>query len=218
MKSISLIRASQLLPFANVLKSFGAPVDCLLRKAKLPTHLLDDPNILIPELPLWAFVEVGRHSLEVEYFGFFVAERFGLEDVGDFGTMICQSPTLFEALKRFCKSISTHSSDAQFWLQQKKTGMWFCRKGIDNINIGVWLVEQYTVITMIKLVQLYTDIDWLPTKVHLQTHDRSGLSSSKILKNVSVITGQQSTSIDMPNELLASSRNSNLTESYSKSR
>ena len=70
MDSIPLISASQLKPFTDVLEQIGCPIKSYLKQVNLPVHILETPDAIIPERPLWHLAELASQKEDIPEFGF----------------------------------------------------------------------------------------------------------------------------------------------------
>ena len=102
MNSIPLISAGQLKPFTDVLEQIGCPVEQYLKQVNLPAHILDTPNALIPERPLWHLAELASQNEELKGFGFLCAEKGAIEELHGIEDWLRPSPSLYHALLTFC--------------------------------------------------------------------------------------------------------------------
>jgi AraC-like DNA-binding protein len=207
LKSVPLTRASQLKPFVTTLHRIGVPVERRLEEAKVPLHALQSPNLQIPERPLWVLLDRVSRGEGIPDLGFLIGEQSRIQDIGAFGVMLTQAYTLNDCLRLFVDNIDTHCSDSMFWLQYCDRELHFCRKGTRGIDVGLWPVEQYVVMFMVKLVRLAAGNAWRPPAVYLQARHAPGLSRTKTLSDARVRLGQAYTGIAMPARILSARLN-----------
>ena len=81
-------------------KQQGVEVDLLLRKAGLTRQQIDDPRARLPVKSQIRFVELAAKTLDDEYLGFHLAQKFDLRMGGLFHYVLASSDTLGEALQR----------------------------------------------------------------------------------------------------------------------
>jgi len=202
-KAIPLIRASQLDPFVNVLTALGSPIQALFTQAKLPRDILETPNALIPERSVWALLEKSANHEGIEGFGFLCGVQGAVTEIGDIRNWLASSPTLYDALRNFCRLVQEHSSQSNFWLSEFASETWFCREGIKEINIGRWQVEQYALTIMVQLIRLAAGPDWRPGKIRLQTDEVGGINETDLLNDAELYVAQPNTCIAIPKALLS---------------
>jgi AraC-like DNA-binding protein len=174
----------------------------LLAEARLPESILDDPETLIPERPLWLLAERGASTQGIDGFGFLVWESGGVETVDGLLSVLRQSPSPYNALSRFCEIVREESSDARFWLTAGANEIWFCREGIHQITVGRWEIEQYVLGVMAHIVQSLVGRNWQPAKVLLQAVETPGIEDCEMLSNAIVHVGQSLTAVAVSNSWL----------------
>lgn len=64
-------------------------------------------------------------------------------------------------------------------------------------------MEQHVVSMMIQLVRGFTNLDWTPPRVHLQTYTLKGAENTSSLKNSQVVIEKKYTGICIPFDILA---------------
>ena len=206
MSSIPLIRTSQLFPFLRFLDQIGSPTEKLLKQVDIPCFKVEQSNSLIPEYSVWLFIEQASNFEGIEDFGLQVGLHTEVKDVGLFGKSLLNLPTLHDIIHNFLNQIRWHSSDASFWLNIDTEEAWFCRQGINSINIGSNQVELYTLIYMIKIIQQITGEQWRPKKVYLQMNIMPSLLDNSLLSGVEIYFNQKYTAIAFPRNLLQKNR------------
>jgi len=202
MDSIPLISASQLKPFTDVLEQIGCPIEQYLHQVNLPTHILETPDAIIPERPLWHLAELASQKENIEGFGFLCGENGAIEELNGIENWLRPSPTLYHALITFCDLVDDVSSDAKFWLVKRDNETLFCREGIKSIKLGRWPVEQYTLMVMLQLIRMGAGKDWQPDKVYLQTETATGFDETTVLNKAKIHIGQPYTAIAIPHSIL----------------
>jgi len=202
MESIPLIKASQLTPFTNAIDEMGGSIEYYLERVNLPSSILDFPDAIIPERPLWQLAELVSQKEKISGFGFICSEQGAREELREIISWLRPSPSLYHALLTFCELANDVSSEAKFWLEQDEQDTLFCREGIKSIDVGRWQIEQYTFIIMLQLIRLGTGKSWLPDKVYFQTNTTSGIETTDTLEQAQLFIGQPYTAIAIPHSLL----------------
>ncbi len=170
-----------MLPFFNALKKLATPIEPLLNQVGLSLSQFNSPDNLIPEPPLWAFVDLATKKLNKPHFGFLVTEYTCLDKYGAFGEHLCHAKNLSEALHSFIHDLQTHTNYLNYWLEEDDNFVWLCRKGTPGIEIGKWPVEQHVLSFMIELVRVYAGKDWQPSSVKFHSADSSGIEHAQYL-------------------------------------
>lgn len=205
MSAITFIRASQLAPFVDAMRHVGAPVEDCLSRAGLAPDLLNDPERVIPEAPLWLLAQQVGEMMALPWFGFVVAEMGSLRQLGTFGTAVCSSSSLGKAIAQFVELLPKHQSSPPFWTTRTRREIWLHRRGPPNMPGGHWQIEQYVVSVMVQLIRLATHPDWTPSQVHLQAVDTVGIERATVLRNSRIFVGRESTAISVPLGMLRNS-------------
>jgi len=201
MDKLALLQSEQAFPFVDYMKSAGMPAAKYLEQAKLPVSLLNHETGLIVERQLWELLDIVSEQEDLHDFGLKVGLEINIQQqLNGMMPRLMAQPTLLGVLQAFCLMVNEESSDAQFWLAPSNhpDRHWFCRAGVAGINVGERDAELYTLMFMIKLVQLLTGEHWQPDSIQLKTGDERGLSASEIFKSNNFELNQSSTAIEIP--------------------
>jgi AraC-like DNA-binding protein len=155
-------------PILDGVHELGGDVEVLLEESGLIKPWLDSAQDDLPEGPVWEFLERGAQTLDMHAIGLQAAATLRIGDLGAFGKKLEQSLILHRCLEEYICGVNCHSSHARFWLDETTEGVWFCRHGIDLIDVGREYVEQFTLQLMIRLVQLAAGPGWSPTRIRVQ--------------------------------------------------
>ncbi len=202
MKAIPLIRASQLEPYLTFMDKIGANSNKFLEQSKIRVDVLNTPEKLLPEYQVWDFIErAGKGNGSAIEFGLHTGNEGNFDFV--LGLMY-PSLTAYDALNRLCLFTRLHSSQANLWLSEKGSEIWFCRQGIPEIAVGQKAVEAYTLMLMINLVRYTTGLKhWQPSKICLQMKQNSSIKQFKPLQNTEIKYKQKLTAIAIDSTLLS---------------
>jgi hypothetical protein len=97
--AVAVHRVAILRPFASFLSQVGAPVECWLRKAGIPSTVLEQPDYYIPSTRFFKFVTNAAHKSGIQDLGFHVGSTFGASAVDTQLTrLLNQSTTLYAGL------------------------------------------------------------------------------------------------------------------------
>ena len=144
----ALTRSASLTDYENVARSSGLDPFLMLRMAKLPAKVLDDPNVMISANSVgWLLEESARLSGQ-EAFGLLLAETRSLGNLGMLALMLREEPTLRAALQSCVRYMRLHNAGVEFRLDDAgdvalmhvgvnmRHGI--CRQAIEqSIGIGV---------------------------------------------------------------------------------
>lgn len=197
------IRASQLQPFNRAILHIGASSERELTAVRLSPGLLEKPQALIAEAPLWRLAAAVSQREDIPGFGFLVGELSSLDNIGAFGVKICNSSNLYQALQLFVDDIGSHQSAPPFWLREYTDSVWLCRKGPEGMPGGHWPIEQYVLTMMVQLVSLAAGAGWTPRQAYLQSSHTRGVEQSGSLQGTRLYTSRAYTAIEIPRHLVA---------------
>ena len=146
----------------------GADAERLVASCELSAIWSDPAPDALPEHHVWRLFERTARSLDLPEIGLLVGAGFQVHDLGVFGRKLEWSLTAYSCLLEYTRTVNRYSSHSRFWLERQDGGVWFCRRGIDLIDVGRNEVEQFTLELMIRLVQLACGPKWSPSHVRAQ--------------------------------------------------
>jgi AraC-like DNA-binding protein len=112
----ALTRSASLTDYEHVARSVGLDPFRMLRMAKLPARVLDDPNMMISADAVgWLLEESARLSGQ-EAFGLLLAERRSLANLGMLALAIREEPTLRAAVQSCARYMRLHNAGVQLRL------------------------------------------------------------------------------------------------------
>ncbi|MEJ2179283.1 MAG: helix-turn-helix domain-containing protein [Gammaproteobacteria bacterium] len=203
MEPIPLVRARYAYAFAIVLDKLGVPLDKLLQDVKLPRNLLENPDRLITAHQLWAFAGHAAQEADLPELGM-IAGQVPVVEHGDFGKMVYEAITLYDAIQTFCDNAKIEYSRADFYLTRDQQQAWFCRGPIDGDDaMQRQQVELYVLIMMIDTIRLGAGFQWQPSTIQLQTNDTKGLRDVPLLRNADITFACKRSGIAFPLEFLS---------------
>jgi AraC-like DNA-binding protein len=113
----NLTRSASLTDYEHLARSVGLDPLRMLRLAKLPASVLDDPNIMISADAVgWLLEESARLSGQ-EAFGLLLAETRGLANLGMLALVIRDEPTLRAAIQSSARYMRVHNAGVQLRLE-----------------------------------------------------------------------------------------------------
>ena len=164
MQTFHMVRASQARPFLQQLETAGANVEQLAVDTGLPLAAVRElPEGTIGEYALWQFVERGAAQTGSALLGYQCAVAHPLAPDQQLGDLpIRLGPTLEKTLENFSQDV-LHLSTASYYSLDRRSGQcWLRRAQAFGIERASWQVELYTVATLLQVIRLHTDSDWLP--------------------------------------------------------
>ena len=183
---VPIIRASQVRPFLAAMDHIGAPRERYLRQAKLPLHVYDDAEAILPELFLWGLVDRLVRNEGIEDFGLFVATHTPLwQSEPEIIGLLQSLPSLWIALTTFCRLTRQVSTSVPFGIVREENHA-LLQRGQRPGTPGEDQAELYDLKLMIQLLQLAGGRDWAPPEVFVSEVNARRLSRSKEFDRVRV--------------------------------
>ena len=202
---IPLVRARYAHAFAKTLDKLGVPTHKLLQAQRLSPDLVNNQDGLITAYQLWTFAGDAARREGLAELGM-LAGQVPVVEHGDFGKMVYQAITLYDAIQTFCHNAKMEYSRADFYLKLDDKQAWFCRGPIEGDDpMQRQQVELYVLIMMIDTIRLGAGSHWQPTTLYLQNHDHRGLTDVPLIRNANTRFGYPATAIGFPLELLSKS-------------
>jgi len=113
----ALTRSASLTDYEHVARLVGLDPFRMLRMAKLPAAILEDPNLMISaDSVAWMLEESARLSGQ-EAFGLLLAETRDLANLGMLALAIREEPTLRAAMESFVRYMRLHNAGVQLRLE-----------------------------------------------------------------------------------------------------
>jgi AraC-like DNA-binding protein len=189
-------------PIVEAIDILGGQVDGLLDEVGLIYEWRDSGAESLSESRIWELFECTAQTMDMPAIGLQTGAILRIGDLGPFGRQLEQSLNLYRCLEEYINQVDGYSSHAKFWLDETANGFWFCRQGIDLIDVGRDYVEQFTLQLMIRLVQLATGRQWYPTRVRLQAHSARSYREYDTFDTIDIECSCQSTGVWVPRALM----------------
>lgn len=168
----SLTRSASLTDYEHIARSVGLDPFRMLRMAKLPARVLDDPNMMISADSVgWLLEESARLSGQ-EAFGLLLAETRSLANFGMLALLIREEPTLRAALQSCVRYMRLHNAGIQLRLEDVGD-LVLLHVGVNmQGHLGVWrqAIEQSTGIGL-RTLSMLTRNTFRPVRISF-THER----------------------------------------------
>ena len=198
MASIPIIEASFAHLFVDYLNQAGYPVRNWLTSECLPVSIIKSPDGYVSEYHLRKFIEFAAQSAHLDDLGLKIAETVSMDELGPLTDRIQSEPNLYAGLGVFCRDVTDVNSHAKFWLSEHDGHIWFFRSNPDELNIAQSFAEQFTVMYMVKLVQMFTGPDWHPDHVWLKAPDSSSFKQHPVFMRSLFSTARGLSAIRLP--------------------
>lgn len=203
MYNIPLVRVNAISPFIKFLNQIGSPTDRLLRQAKLPIFAFDNPEALLPLYQVLHFVEQAANVEKIAMFGFVVAQRTTIGDLGLFGQLIQQSLTLYDLLKTVELMLPAFSSRERMWLVEERDRIWLNHQLLCPATVKDQQANMYSILLYLKAIRLATGPEWQPLHLRLRPDYPRKITEIEEFANVPVYFDQPHNAIAIPKSLLS---------------
>jgi AraC-like DNA-binding protein len=166
----SLTRSASITDYDEVARSVGLDPFRVLRMAKLPARVLDDPNMMIDASSVgWLLEESARRSGQ-ESFGLLLAEKRSLANLGMLALVIRDEPTLRAAVQSSIRYLRLHNAGVQLRLEDQGD-VALLHVDVDMQPHGVWrqAAEMSTGI-LLRTLRVLTQDTFRPARI-MFTHE-----------------------------------------------
>lgn len=199
-----ILRASIFEPFLLVAREIGAPVEKHLRSVQLPVLARDEPDMLLPEVPCWRFLDRVARSEGMETYGLNSASAIEHPELSSLRPLISGSGDLNELLRKFCSAAPLVSNSVNYSLRRVGNAMWFTNQGRRLLRHDIH-AQLFQVLGMIQLVQLTAGSTWRPTDIHFSTPRSPAIENAPEINPSRIHFEQAHPAISFPSHLLAKS-------------
>ena len=167
----TLTRSASLTDYEVVARSVGLDPFHMLRMAKLPATVLDDPNMMISASSVGSLLEESARLSGQEAFGLLLAERRSLANFGMLALLIREEPTLRSALQSCIRYMRLHNAGVQARLEDVGDAV-LLHLAVNMQRHGVWrqAIEMSTGIGL-RTLQVLSNNAFRPTSINF-THER----------------------------------------------
>jgi len=168
---IPVIRNSIFEPFLAAARRIGVPIERHLRRAHLPTIEEQKPDLFLPEIPTWRFVQSVAQTQGIATYGILCLETIRFIELSSLSPLISNCANLNQLLQRVCAAAPLMSNSARYQLENRNDLIFFCNRGRRLLPDDIH-AQLFQVFGMIQLVQLATGPGWRPEEVHFTfAHD-----------------------------------------------
>ena len=200
---IPLLRVSHLRSFIRAMDMVGLPCEQLLKEARLPVLIQDEPDLFVAERFVWNLSAHAARRAGMEDFGSHVARLSPIwkSEPAVIAAMVLM-PTLRSGLQQFCQ-LAKHVSTGPGYRLQRIDGAWvFCHlnwPGVDDHG----QIDLYTLALMTQVVQCVSRTEWQPSKVYVRRSNVRLVVASEQFCGCHVRPSNEFTGIVVPDEDLA---------------
>jgi AraC-like DNA-binding protein len=200
MSNIPLVRAGALAPFSDFLGTLGSPTEKLMRKANLPRSLQERPDVKISLFSGAAFVEAAARHEALPHLGIMVGLGRDLGALGDYGRVISNSLTLYDAIHNAItyERLSNNCCKTQLVRKSGTASLQHISETTDHPNIDL-----YALALIINVIRLAAGPGWLPRRATIQSKAPTNAAEIASLPGTTLAFGSESTSAYFDDSLLS---------------
>ena len=199
---IPFARASALAPFVDFLDEIGVSRDELLRRARIPASLLDEPEGLVPLYPAYRFIELAARQERLEDIGVIVGRRASAFDLGAYGLALQGASTVYQYIQLGIRLIGTHSSGTRLWLSAEGDVFRVNQYLKGPAGLGRCVADVYTLVLTINMLRRFVGPAWSPGEIRLMAGDEALLGDRELLGDAPLVTGQSHSSFTIARSLM----------------
>jgi AraC-like DNA-binding protein len=200
---IALVRSTVLGPLVEFLDQERLPYEGLFEAAKLSPRLIERPDDLIPLAQACALLEKITRATGLEDIGLLAASKIKIPAFGHYGDLACEAATLFEALHSLIAGINAFSTGERLSLEWRNERLFLCHKFAVRPAPGTRHADAYSVMVMIKSVQLALGSEWKPDLILLPANERIRKRQYEASFKTNVSFGSDAWAISIPPSRLA---------------
>lgn len=201
--STNLIHAQELAPYARYLDEIGAPVDSLFERCGIPSGSAWDPAAMVTMFQAYAFAEEGARHTGNPTLGALVGRQVGLEDLGQLGAVILESPCLFDVSRHLKKAIEATEPGSQCWVEMHRERAWLCYRPLERFERGAEQAEQFDLQCILTIIRRVAGGDWKPDRIQVSSGSGIALSQVEEFAEARIQRHRNVTAIAFPPALFA---------------
>ena len=199
MAQVPLIRAVVLQIAADVLRRNGAPVERLLRKARLSPGALEKSEALVAFSAVALFLEEAARSEGIEDLGLRIGAVTRVQQLGMFGRLISQALTLQEGLETAYRILPSFSSGEHAWLRRGGEVQLHDRFVIEGENTQLVALS---LMLHLNFIRSAAGPGWRPTEVWVPVRRLTGRDTIPMLSDTRLVLEKPEIRITFPADLL----------------
>ena len=165
----TLTRSASLTDYEHIARSVGLDPFRMLRMAKLPAKVLDDPNSMISVGSVGRLLDESARLSGQEAFGLLLAETRSLGNLGMLALLIREEPTLRAAVQSCVRYMRLHNAGVQLRLDDAGDKA-LLHVGMQGHGVSRQAIEMSTGIAL-RTLRMLTRDTFRPVRVSF-THDR----------------------------------------------
>ncbi|MCB1773140.1 MAG: helix-turn-helix domain-containing protein [Gammaproteobacteria bacterium] len=173
-----------------------------MSQARVSPSLLGDSEALLPILAAYRFIEQVARREHLEDLGVVIGQRASAFDLGEYGAVLQQAPTVYEYLQIGIRLIGGHSSGTRFWLQAEGDVLRVNQFLSGPPGLGRCIGDLYTLVITISMLRRIIGPAWSPGEVRLMAGDEALLGKHDVFGDTPLISGQRHSSFTIARSLM----------------
>jgi AraC-like DNA-binding protein len=208
MDNISVCRAAYLIPFIEVLRDIGAPVERELELGKLPAQVEEAPGDFVSNYLALDFLARNERRESINDLGWLWAQRFSSSVFSTELTDALRSlPTVKTRLEGLARLIKLEDTDTRVGIinSEGRAEIYCDGSAPEGLN-GEAISEWTQVMVLIEAVRSITGKTWTPDEIRFKSDFNVCRAARAANPNTRFIRRSSHTSIIVPSSVLAASK------------
>ena len=169
MTQLGLLKAGIISPVIESLKSNGSNIAPFVAKARLPAHINEHQQGLIPWVSAIRFLEVVARYTGDPLFSANTLQSEDWEPANRAASFsLFDAPTRYESIRTFVERVNANTTGATLKTSVSGGWMWILRKPTQPGATESWQAEQFVIATMVKAISFILGWDWQPKKLKIR--------------------------------------------------
>ena len=185
------VKLSYVLCLIRGLQDNGVNVARILKKSTLRYFRLDDPELMIPVLVAYDFVEKVRYDQGIEQIAKTFVDYFHFEAIGTYADLFFSSEKLISSIQNAIKYEGTALSHEQLIFKINGKTSYLGNSFIGDACQGRSFFDQIDLIHQFNILKIAHPDGWAPMEIHITDHDTSIAEHFFPNGNFKIVTGQE---------------------------
>ena len=161
----ALIRSSSLTNFVEVAREVGLDPYVQLKRARIDTSALLDPDLMISARAVMRLLESAARRAGVEDFGLRMAETRRLENLGPLALVLREEPTLRKALESLARHVGLHNESTALRIEDADGVTVLKQVVIGGARGSLRQSVELLVCVLYRMLKLLLGPDWKPQSI-----------------------------------------------------
>lgn len=161
----TLIRSSSLTNYVEIAREVGLDPYALLRRARIDTSALLDPDLMISATAVMRLLENSARRAGVEDFGLRMAETRRLENLGPLALVLREEPTLRKALESLARHVGLHNESTALRIEDADDVTVLKQVVIGSMRGSLRQSVELLVCVLYRVLRLLLGPDWKPQSI-----------------------------------------------------